>query len=106
MRAPELLRISGPFNKLCGPPGNIAAGQWAMAEHVAQAFAVPVPDRGDLVVGRTAIGAGIAAIFDERKLGVGRPQDVVMGSINGTVEPARQTCTGHAERLVLVMISE
>ena len=85
MRLPELSGI-GAFGQFGGAARDVAAGERAVPEHVAQAVAELVADLGDAVVGRAAIGAGIAAVLDERDLCVGRPEDMVAAFVHRRVE--------------------
>jgi hypothetical protein len=57
-----------------------------MAEHIAQAITELVPELGNALVGSARGGIPVAAIFDQRYLGVRRAQNVVVSLIHGAVE--------------------
>ena len=87
MRLPEPLRIVGPLDQLGGAPGEVAAADRPMAEDVAQAIAELVANLGDLLVGGPAVGTVVAAVLDQRDLGVGGTQHMVVGLVDRTIEP-------------------
>ena len=68
MGIPELLRGHCALDEGRGAQRDVAAGQGPMAEDVAQALTELVADFDDAFIGCAAIGAGIAAIFDQRDL--------------------------------------
>ncbi|CAH1648049.1 hypothetical protein BOSEA31B_10018 [Hyphomicrobiales bacterium] len=86
MRVPKLLGGLSPFDELRGAQCDVAAGQRPVAEDIAQALAELVSDRGDALVGGTAIGAGIAAVFDERDLGAAGAENMIDLIIDRSVQ--------------------
>ena len=96
VRLPEPLRIIGALDELGGAPRDVAAGQRPMPEHVAQALAEIVADLADLFVGRPAVRTRVAAVLDERDLGVGGTEDVIVGDVHGPIEPITQPCLRHS----------
>src|SRR3546814_5456553 len=63
-----------PFHQLRRAPRQVAAGQRAMPEHVAQLVAETVAQVGDDPIGRAAVGAGVAAVLDQTDACLGRTQ--------------------------------
>src|SRR3546814_7993810 len=84
-----------PFHQLRRAPRQVAAGQRAMPEHVAQLVAETVAQVGDDPIGRAAVGAGVAAVLDQADACLGRTQGVV-GRIDRAIE-VMGICGGHHE---------
>ena len=95
VRVPELLRIVGALHQLGGAARDVAAGERPMPEDVAQPIAELVAHLGDALVGRAAMRAGVAAVFDQRDLGVLGAEDVVVGVIDRAIEPIHFGNFGH-----------
>jgi hypothetical protein len=68
----EALRIRGALDQFGGAARNLDAGQRPVAKDVAHTIAELVAHLGDALVGCAAIGACVAAIFDQRDGGVRR----------------------------------
>jgi hypothetical protein len=97
VRPPEPLRVRGALGELGRPPRDLAAGQRPMPEHVAQPLAELVAHLGELIVGRAAVGAGVAAVLDQRHLRTGRAEDVIVGLVDRPIEPVVQPWPRHAD---------
>ena len=76
-------------------PRDVAAGDRPLPEHVAQAVAEAVAQLRDLLVGRAAVGAGVAAVLDQREVGRRRAEHVVARRVDGAVEPIGLGGLGH-----------
>lgn len=87
MRLPEARLVRGRFCTLGGAPREIVVVQGPLAKAVTQAFAETVPEFGDLLVRGAAIGAGVAAVFDQGEAGRVGPEDMVVAWIERPVEP-------------------
>ena len=94
---PESLRVGGALDQLGGAAGKLDSGQRPVAKDVAHAIAELVAHLGDALVGRAAIGAGVAAIFDQRDGGARRPKDVVEPFIDRPIEPIGRRQLRHAD---------
>src|SRR3546814_3301684 len=77
-----------PFHQLRRAPRQVAAGQRAMPEHVAQLVAETVAQVGDDPIGRAAVGAGEAAVLDQTDACLARTPGVV-GRIDRAIEVLR-----------------
>jgi len=97
VRVPEALGIGGALHQLGGAAGKLDADQRPMAEDVAQAIAELVAHFGDPLVGRAAIGAGVASIFDERDGCIRWAENVVGLLVHRPVEPISPRCVRHAK---------
>ena len=86
MRHPEALGIGSALHKLGSAPGNFAARDRAMSEHVAQPVAELVAKRGYRLVGGPAMRAVIAAILDQRDRRIGGAEGMVVGTVDRTIE--------------------
>jgi hypothetical protein len=95
MRPPEPVRVGGALDQLGGAPGELAAADRPVAEDIAQPIAELVADLGDLLVGRPAVGAAVAAVLDQRDLGVGGAKHMVVGLVHRTIEPIVQPGSRH-----------
>ena len=82
MRHPEALGIGSALHKLGSAPGNFAARDRAMSEHVAQPVAELVAKRGYRLVGSPAMRAVIAAILDKRDRRIGGAEGMVVGTVD------------------------
>ena len=96
VRVPEARRIGAVLDQLGGAPGDLAIGHRAMAEDVAQAVAEAIADLGDLLVGRPAVRAVVAAVLDQGDLCRRGAEDVVDRFVDRTVEPVVCRCLGHS----------
>lgn len=95
MCSPEFVGAAGAFHQFGGAPGDIAADKGAMPEDVAQAFAEATADLDEFLVRCAAVGAGVAAIFNQRDLGVRRAEYVVPTLVHRAVEPTGLVRFGH-----------
>ena len=82
VRAPERRVVLRGLDELGGAAGDVAAGQRLVAEDVAQPVAELGASLDDVLVGGAAVGTGVAAVLDQRDLGLGRPEDVVPSRID------------------------
>ncbi len=87
VRAPEALGVAGPLDELGRRTGERVAGEGLVAEDVAQAIAELIADLGDPFVRRTAIRAGVAAVFDKGDRRVVTAQNVIGRFVDGPIEP-------------------
>src|SRR5271165_1048680 len=76
MRVPEPLRTVGPLDQLGRWSGERVAGERLVAEHITQTIAEFVPHLADPLVGRAAVGASIAAVFDQSDRRVDEPENM------------------------------
>jgi len=76
-------------------PGNVAAAQRTVAEHVAQWPLDLVAHLGNTLVGGAAGRAGVAAIFDECDGGIGRAENMVVGP-DAPIQAVSLRRLGHA----------
>ena len=90
VRIPEVLGVGSVFDEFGGLSGDLDTDERIVAKDVADALAELIADLGDAFVGGAAIGAGIAAIFDEGDFGVRGAEGVVVGFVDGAVEPVAQ----------------
>ncbi len=63
---PELVCILGALDEDRGAAGEAVVAYRTMAKDIAQPLAELVADFGDALVGGAAMGAGVAAVFDQR----------------------------------------
>ena len=91
MRFPELVGVLGVLDEHGGAAGEAVIAHRAVAEDVAQPLAELVADLGDALVGGTAIGAGIAAVLDQRDRRCLGSEGVVRRPY-GAVEPVAVAC--------------
>ena len=87
MGVPERLGVGRTLDQIGGAAGKLVAGERPMPEHIAQAVAKLIAHFGDALVGRAAMGTGIAAIFNQRDGSVGRPEHVIARLVDRTVQP-------------------
>ncbi len=84
MGVPERLGVGRALDQIGGAAGKLVAGERPMPEHIAQAVAKLIAHFGDALVGRAAMGTGIAAIFNQRDGRVRRPEHVVARLVDRT----------------------
>ena len=94
------LGVGRPLGQLGGAPGDVAAGQRLVAEDVAQPVAERVARLDDVLVGGAAVGAGVAAVLDQRDAGALRAEDVVAARIDRAVQPVVARVVHAASRLL------
>ena len=94
---PEALRIRGALDQLGGAARNLDAGQRPVAKDVAHAIAELIAHFRDPLVRRAAIGACVAAIFDQRDGGVRRTEDMVGLVIHRPIKPIARHQVRHAK---------
>jgi hypothetical protein len=92
---PKALRIRGALDQLGGASGKLDPNERPMTEDIAHAVAELIAHLGDPLVSRTAIGACVAAIFDERDGGVRGTENVVGLVIHWPIEPIAQRHVRH-----------
>ena len=97
VRVPEALGIGGSLHQFGGAAGKLDADERPMAEHIAHAVAELIAHFGDPLVGGAAIGAGVAAIFDQRDGGAPRSQDMVGSVIHRPIQPIAGRQVRHAK---------
>jgi hypothetical protein len=86
MCLPELLFIGRRLREHRRPAGEIS-GDGPMPKDVSQPIAKLRPDVRNPFVGGTAMRTRIAAIFDERDVGIERTEDVIVCGVYGPLEP-------------------
>ncbi len=79
--------IAGALDQLGGAAGELDADERPVAEDIAQAVPQLIAHFRDALVGRAAIGAGVAPVFDQRDGGVGRPENVIGLVVHRPIEP-------------------
>src|SRR6185312_12441327 len=95
MRFPERVGRGRVFDQFRRALGDIAAGDRAMPEHIAQPLAELAPHFGDALVRGAAMGAIVATIFDKGD-GCGRgPQHMVARLVDRPVQPVAEHFIGH-----------
>jgi hypothetical protein len=67
--------------------GDITPRHGAVTKYVAQTTAEPVAHLDDALVRGAGGLIGVAAVFDQRDLGIRRTQDMVVRLVHGPVEP-------------------
>jgi hypothetical protein len=77
VRVPEAFGVLGPLDQFGGAAGKFDADERPMTEDIAHPVAELIAHFGDPLVRDAAIGACVAAVFDERDGGVRRGEDVV-----------------------------
>src|SRR6185437_15489078 len=101
MRVPERLGRCCVFDKFRRALGNVAAGDGAVAEHIAQPLSELAPHFGDALVRGAAMGAVVAAIFDKGD-GCGRgSQHMVARLVDRPVQPVAEHLIGHEKSRAL-----
>ena len=96
VRVPEALGVLGALHQFGGAAGKIDADERPMAEDIAHAVAELIAHLGDPLVSRAAIGACVAAIFDERDGGVRRTENVIGLVVHWPIEPIARRQVRHA----------
>ena len=76
--------VAGVFDEFCGAPRQVAAGHRSVAEHIAQALAEHVASFGNRLVGGPAMRTVIAAVFDQRDVGIFATKNMVVCGIDRT----------------------
>lgn len=76
--------------------GEAAALDRPVPEHVTQAIAEELVDLGDEIVRRPAVRARVAAVLDERDLGAGGAEDVIVRPDHPPVQPVGPGYLRHA----------
>jgi hypothetical protein len=88
VRGPECLGRPSKLSELGGPKRRAVGRERAVAESVADAIAELVACLRDTLVGSPALRAGVAAVLDERDLGIGGAKHVFRLVVDWTVEAA------------------
>src|SRR5690606_37426438 len=83
---PELLRIPGVFNQFRGAPGQVAAGQGLVPEHITHALAELLAQFGNAFIRGATKRAGVTAVFNQGNGRVRRAQYVIAVYVNRTVK--------------------
>lgn len=91
------VRVSGPLDQFGGAAGKFDADERPMTEDIAHPVAELIAHFGDPLVRGAAIGACVAAVFDERDGGVRRAEDVVCLVIHRPIEPIAQRHVRHGK---------
>ena len=97
VRTPEPLWILGALCQHGGAPGDVAVREWPMPKDVAQTLAQLVADLGDLLVGRPAVRARIAAVLDEGDWSIGGAEDMIVCLVHRPIQPVVWPCLRHSE---------
>ncbi len=96
VRVPEALGILGALHELGGAAGKLDADERPMPEDVAQAIAELIAHFRDPLVGRAAIGAGVASVFDEGDVSIRGAENVVELFVHRPIEPIAPRQVRHA----------
>ena len=80
--------VCGKLSELGGPKRKAVVRERPVAEGVADAVAKLVARLRDALVGSPAVRARVAAVLDERDLGIGGAEHVVRLVVDRTVEAA------------------
>ena len=97
MRVPEAFGILGALHELGGAAGKLDADERPMPEDVAQAIAELIAHFRDPLVGRAAIGAGVAPVFDESDVCIRGAQNMVRLFVHRPIEPIAPRQVRHAK---------
>ena len=97
VRVPETLRVGRALDQFGRAAGKIDADERPMAENIAHAVAELIAHLRDPLIGGAAIGAGVAAVFDERDGGARRSQDMVGSVIHRPIQPIAGRQVRHAK---------
>ena len=99
VRVPEAFGILGALHELGGAAGKLDADERPMPEDVAQAIAELIAHFRDPLVGRAAIGAGVAPVFDESDVCIRGAENVVELFVHRPIEPIASRHVRHASFL-------
>jgi hypothetical protein len=88
VRVPEAAGLHA-LHQLRRATRDFAARDRPVPVYVAHTVAEAVADVGDALVGGAAVPAVVAAVFDQRDIGIGRTQDMVVCLVDRAIEPAR-----------------
>ncbi len=105
VRVPERRLVGRRFGERGGAARDVAAGQRAVPEHVAQPVAEAVAQLRDLLVGRAAVRAGVAAVLDQRQVRALGPEHMVAAGFDRAVQAMRPGSLGHgtSERMAMAL---